>query len=59
MDTDPIFVELTIRRLEQFRKHGVTGWQWKSPFPELKLDFNYDIDNNNSSNDKMKQISLF
>jgi len=34
IDTDPVFAELTIRRLEHFRKTGKTGWQWKNPFPE-------------------------
>ncbi|HOL47471.1 MAG TPA: site-specific DNA-methyltransferase [bacterium] len=31
-DIDPIFVELTIRRLEHYRKTGKTGWQWQNPF---------------------------
>lgn len=35
-DNDPIFAEITIRRLEHFRKTGKTGWQWKNPFPELE-----------------------
>lgn len=35
-DIDPIFAEITIRRLEHFRKTGKTGWQWESPFPEIK-----------------------
>jgi len=34
-DIDPIFAEITIRRLEWFRKTGKTGWQKESPFPEL------------------------
>lgn len=34
-DLDPIFAEVTIRRLENLRKTGKTGWQWKNPFPEL------------------------
>ncbi len=34
-DIDPIFAELTIRRLERYRKTGKTGWQWHNPFPEL------------------------
>lgn len=37
-DIDPIFAELTIRRLEHYRKSGKTGWQWRNPFPELDLD---------------------
>ncbi len=34
-DIDPIFAEMTIRRLEHYRKTGKSGWQWNSPFPEL------------------------
>jgi DNA modification methylase len=32
MDIDPIFCEITIRRLEQFRQTGRTGWQNSNPF---------------------------
>jgi site-specific DNA-methyltransferase (adenine-specific) len=32
MDIDPIFCEITIRRLEQFRQMGRTGWQNSNPF---------------------------
>ncbi len=35
-DLDPIFAELTIRRLEHFRRTGKTGWQWHNPFPEIE-----------------------
>ena len=35
-DIDPIFAEITIRRLEHFRKSGKTGWQWQNPFPEIE-----------------------
>ena len=34
-DIDPIFTEITIRRLENHRKTGRTGWQWRNPFPEI------------------------
>jgi len=36
LDLDPIFAEITIRRLENFRKTGETGWQWRNPFPEIE-----------------------
>ena len=36
-DIDPIFVEITIRRLEHFRKTGKAGWQFQSPFPEVEM----------------------
>ena len=39
-DIDPIFAELSIRRMEHYRKTGKTGWQWKNPFPEI--EDNYD-----------------
>ena len=36
-DIDPIFAEITIRRLEYFRQTGKTGWQMGHPFAnELK-----------------------
>lgn len=34
MEIDPVFTELSIRRLELYRKTGKTGWQWNNPFPE-------------------------
>lgn len=39
-DIDPIFAEITIRRLERFRQTGKTGWQWESPFPEINFEIN-------------------
>jgi site-specific DNA-methyltransferase (adenine-specific) len=35
MEIDPVFAELSIRRLEHYRKTGKTGWQWDNPFPEI------------------------
>lgn len=35
-DIDPVFAEITIRRLEHLRRTGKTGWQWQNPFPEIK-----------------------
>ncbi len=35
-DIDPVFAEITIRRLERFRKMGKLGWQWRNPFPEIE-----------------------
>ncbi|MDY6934848.1 MAG: site-specific DNA-methyltransferase [Spirochaetota bacterium] len=35
-DIDPIFAEISIRRLERYRKYGKTGWQWQNPFPEIE-----------------------
>jgi site-specific DNA-methyltransferase (adenine-specific) len=36
-DIDPVFAELTIRRLEWYRKSGKTGFQTGNPFPELEI----------------------
>ncbi|MDP2912679.1 MAG: DNA methyltransferase, partial [Candidatus Omnitrophota bacterium] len=35
-DIDPIFSEITIRRLERHRATGKAGWQWTNPFPEIE-----------------------
>jgi DNA modification methylase len=35
-DIEPIFAEITIRRLEHFRESGETGFQWRNPFPEIE-----------------------
>lgn len=35
-DIDPIFAEISIRRLERYRTKGLTGWQWENPFPEIE-----------------------
>jgi site-specific DNA-methyltransferase (adenine-specific) len=32
LDVDPVFVEITIRRLEHYRATGRTGWQREEPF---------------------------
>ena len=34
-DIDPVSAEITIRRLENCRRTGKTGWQWRTPFPEI------------------------
>jgi len=36
-ELDPIFAEITIRRLEHYRKTGEAGWQFKNPFPEVDV----------------------
>lgn len=35
-DIDPLFCEMTIRRLENYRRTGKSGWQCRNPFPELE-----------------------
>jgi site-specific DNA-methyltransferase (adenine-specific) len=36
-DIDPVFAEITLRRLERYRKTGETGWQSDNPFPEVPM----------------------
>ena len=39
VDIDPIYCEISIRRLERFRKTGKTGWQNSNPFTdEIMVD---------------------
>lgn len=33
-DIDPVYAEITIRRLEHYRRTGEVGWQCESPFSE-------------------------
>lgn len=35
MDVDPIFCEITIRRLERYRETGLQGWQGGHPFEDV------------------------
>jgi len=34
-DVDPIFAELSIRRIENLRRNGDAGFQFENPFPEI------------------------
>jgi site-specific DNA-methyltransferase (adenine-specific) len=45
LDIDPIYSEITIRRLEHFRETGRTGWQMGHPF-ERELSAPQDISDN-------------
>ncbi|NLT52199.1 MAG: site-specific DNA-methyltransferase [Ignavibacteria bacterium] len=38
VDIDPIYCEISIRRLENFRKTGKTGWQNSNPFADEILN---------------------
>jgi site-specific DNA-methyltransferase (adenine-specific) len=38
LDIEPIYCEITIRRLERFRKTGKLGWQNSNPFEEEILE---------------------
>jgi hypothetical protein len=50
VDIDPIFAEITIRRLERLRRTGKVGWQFMSPFPEAKVKL--EIGNNEETKPK-------
>jgi site-specific DNA-methyltransferase (adenine-specific) len=54
-DIDPLFAELTIRRLEHFRKTGETGFQYDNPFPEIN-DFLLELKQEESSEKIYTQI---
>ncbi|MCK4326054.1 site-specific DNA-methyltransferase [bacterium] len=42
VDIDPIFAEISIRRLEHLRTTGQAGWQFKNPFPEVDIKWEYE-----------------
>ena len=42
IDIDPIYAEITIRRLERFRSTGRIGWQNGHPFEKDLFDMNVD-----------------
>lgn len=68
-DIDPVYCEITKRRLENFRKTGKTGWQNSNPFAEeilqdeelldyLKDEYNIIDTNSSSSSRKKNNLSL-
>jgi site-specific DNA-methyltransferase (adenine-specific) len=42
IDLDPLFCEITIRRVENLREKGLTGWQNSNPF-EKEIEENKDL----------------
>lgn len=38
IDLDPVYAEITIRRLEHYRRTGRTGWQNRNPFAPDEID---------------------
>jgi site-specific DNA-methyltransferase (adenine-specific) len=59
-DIDPIFAEITIRRLERYRKTGKTGWQSDSPFPEVATICELDETNGqHAAGERMRPRNLF
>lgn len=46
IDIDPIYAEITIRRLERFRDSGKLGWQNGNPFEINIPELNAETDDN-------------
>lgn len=62
MDIDPIFCEITIRRIERFLETGKTGWQNSNPFEKELGDGFFQIERSEAISTKPKakaQQSLF
>lgn len=57
-DSDPIFAELSIRRLEHYRKKGETGFQFGNPFPEIS-DFVVEQQRKKTEQKPSAQTTLF
>ncbi len=62
IDIDPVFCEITLRRLENYRQNKLTGWQNSNPFAEeiladkkikryLTRNYNYDFSKLNQLNE--------
>ncbi len=47
IDLDPVYAEISIRRLENLRATGNAGFQWKNPFPELSNHDEFDFGDTN------------
>ncbi len=60
-DVDPIFAEITIRRLEHYRQTRQAGWQFNSPFPGADAEWGTKMaDAGESGQEKRPEIeSLF
>jgi len=55
-DIDPIFAELTIRRLERFQRTGKLGWQSRNPFHEIQIST---PEEKKEYSDKRREKSVF
>ena len=60
-DIDPVFAEISIRRLEHYRETGQTGWQFKTPFPEVDIGWEIQSESGKTTTDEKKptERSLF
>jgi site-specific DNA-methyltransferase (adenine-specific) len=59
-DVDPVYAEITLRRLERYRKTGKTGWQSDNPFPEVPIAREQgENDTECAANEKIVPQSLF
>jgi site-specific DNA-methyltransferase (adenine-specific) len=58
-DIDPVFAEITLRRLERYRRTGKIGWQSDNPFPEVPLPQERNTGVTGVANVKISPESLF
>lgn len=59
IDIDPIYTEITIRRLERYRATGLLGWQNGNPFQEQLVNSEFDLATSPQDEYSMNQRSLF
>ena len=59
IDIDPIYAEITIRRLERYRTTGLLGWQNGNPFQEQLVDTGSDSIMPSQDECSANQESLF
>ena len=59
VDIDPVYAEITIRRLERFRSSGRVGWQNGHPFQDQVLNLETDPIVSPNSGNLGEQHSLF
>ena len=58
-DIDPVFCEITNRRLELFRTRGRLGWQNSHPFEDVLADAGNGERRGNKSHEPVQQATLF
>lgn len=56
-DIDPIFAEITIRRLEQYRQTGKTGWQTGNSFEKELAQTSANNSNQTSANKRKRRLA--
>lgn len=59
VDVDPVYAEITIRRLERYRSTGRLGWQNGHPFQDSPVIHGPDSDPSSETRRSLSQESLF